>query len=392
LNDASAMIKYVADPATTSTADPLLRLKLMVVVLDGAAQHVNDELADKLKDARDRLLARFAAQASVVEQGALAAVQQAEVNLMAILGDVFAAEQAAKRAGVRAVARIVRPMLESLRDTIYAPAKKLRDLGQKEISSKGDASTATSIIKALLKALHGPNGQAVTDIFAVPPTDKDGHDQLEQDIARLDLMTSATPADAYLDNAYVGDLAALTEDWRNRNASPILLVRNIGYVLNAVLKGDLTQFVDLHQIRRQVDEAIRAMVPSRVSRSYDLKIKLRDIDDLVLFSDKTGEARKLGLPKPHPQGIPETLVLRATGIVDLLQPARSTFSAQGFLPGFGLQLLPIFDVVTLSFPPATFTAGQGQPFHLALKIEDVQLGEKVQFLKKIQSIMSARCF
>lgn len=131
------------------------------------------------------------------------------------------------------------------------------------------------------------------------------------------------------------------------------------------------------------------MVPARVSRSYDLKIKLRDIDDLVLFSDKSDSARNLGLPKPHPQGIPETLVLRATGVVDLLQPARSTFSAQGFLPGFALQLLPIFDVVTLSFPPTTFTAGQGQPFHLALKIEDVQLGEKVQFLKKIQSIMSA---
>jgi hypothetical protein len=389
LHDAAAMIKYVADPATTSTTDPLLRLKLMVVVLDGAARHANDDLADRLKDARDRLLARFAAQASMIERGALAAVKQAEASLMAILGDAFAAQQAAKRAAVRAVARIVRPILEVLRDTIYAPAKKLRDLGQSEINSKDDASAAASIIKRLLKTLRGPNGQAIADIFAVPPIDENGHDQLEQDIARFDRLTSATPADAYLDNTYVGDLSALTEDWRNRTASPILLLRNIGYVLTAVLKGDLAQFVDLHQIRRQVDEAIRAMVPSRVSRSYDLKIKLRDIDDLVLFSDKTDGARKLGLPKPHPQGIPETLVLRASGVVDLLQPAKSTFSAQGFLPGFGLQLLPVFDVVTLSFPPTTFTGGQGQPFHLALKIEDVQLGEKVQFLKKIQSIMSA---
>lgn len=389
LNDAASMIKFVADPATTSTADPLLRLKLMVAVLDGAARHANDDLTEKLKDAHDRLVARFAAQDSMIEQGALAAVRQAEANLMAILGDVFAAQQAAKRAAVRAVARIVRPILESLRDTIYAPAKTLRDVGQKEITPKDDASGATSIIQKLLKALRGPNGQPITDVFSVPPIDRDGHDQLEQDIARLDRLTSATPTDAYLDNAYVGDLTALTEDWKNRNASPILLLRNIGYVLSAVLKGDLAQFVDLHQIRRQVDEAIRTMVPSRVSRSYDLKIKLRDIDDLVLFSDKTDAARKFGLPRPHPQGIPDTLVLRATGVVDLLQPAKSTFSAQGFLPGFALQLLPVFDVVTMSFPPATFTGGQGQPFHLALKIEDVQLGEKVQFLKKIQSIMSA---
>lgn len=251
LNDAAAMIKFVADPAVTSTADPLLRLKLMVLVLEGAAKHASDDLTEKLAEARRRLVDRFKAQASMIENGALEEVRKAEARLMAILGDVFAAQQKAKIAAVRVVAKFVRPLIGSLRDTIYAPAKKLRDVGQQEITSKADASAAASIIKALLKALRDPNGQPITDIFKVPPIDDSGKDQITLDIERLDRMTVAAPADAYLDNGYVGDLAALTEDWKSRNASPILLLRNIGYVLNAVLKGDLAQFVDLHQIRRQ---------------------------------------------------------------------------------------------------------------------------------------------
>jgi hypothetical protein len=131
------------------------------------------------------------------------------------------------------------------------------------------------------------------------------------------------------------------------------------------------------------------MVPARVSRSFDLKIKVKDLGKLVLFEGKEANAKALGLPKQHPKGIPLTLVLRATGVVDLLEPKNSSFDAEGYLPGFALQLLPAFDVVTFSFPPTTFTAGLGKPFHVALKVEDVKLGDKVKFLQDIQSILPA---
>src|SRR5262249_31465494 len=155
-----------------------------------------------------------------------------------------------------------------------------------------------------------PNGEPLSDLFSVPPIvvspapAQKRTDQLDRDLELLDRLTAENPDP----NSYVGDLVTLAEDWQKGRASPLLLVRNIGYILSAVLKGDLAQFVDLQQIRRQVDQAIRTMVPARISRSYDLNLKLSNLGQLVMFEGKEG------LPRPHPKGLPGTLVLHAAGI------------------------------------------------------------------------------
>ncbi|WP_289295604.1 hypothetical protein [uncultured Reyranella sp.] len=173
------------------------------------------------------------------------------------------------------------------------------------------------------------------------------------------LRDSGTPLN------YDTNLAALTDKWAKRAAAPILMLGSVADVLAAITKGASAQLLNLQQIRRQVDATIRKMVPARISRCYDLKLKLPDEFKGTVFFGKTGKIE--GLPRPHPAGLPSTLVLRATGVVDLMEPERATAEARGYMPGFALNMLPGFDVATFMNPPSSFAAGPGKPKALQLR-------------------------
>ncbi len=256
-------------------------------------------------------------------------------QLRFLLGKALTTVADTRKAMIETIGRAAAPIFVALNDNVYQNVKKLRDAGKAALTTGQDQSKSAlqQIVAKLLKVLRGPNGQPLQDLFAVP--DGNGEDKLELDMKRVDRLAKFG-AEADINAAadiYVTDLMALADDWTKGTAAPLMLLSNLRAVLAAVLKGDLAQFVDLHLIRQQVDQAIRTMVPARVNRSFDLKIKVKDLGKLVLFEGKEPNASKLGLPKQHPKGIPLTLVLRATGVVDLLEPKNSSFDAEGYLPG-----------------------------------------------------------
>jgi hypothetical protein len=379
--------------------DPLDAMRVAIVALDGVKDRASDQLYMRIssslrtelekKDGAQELYA-FIFDPNERARGIVRIVDGADRQLRSLLGKAITTVPATRKAIIETIGRAAAPFFVALNHNIYQNVEKLRVAGQTALAPGADPnkSALQQIVAKLLKVLKGPNGQPLQSLFTVPDTD--GQDKLKRDIERVDRLANfpKTGTDADI-NTYVADLAALADDWTKGTAAPLVLLNNLRAVLAAVLKGDLAQFVDLHLIRQQVDQAIRTMVPARVNRSFDLKIKVKDLGKLVLFEGKESNAKALGLPKQHPKGIPLTLVLRATGVVDLLEPKNSTFDAEGYLPGFALQLLPSFDVVTFSFPPTTFTAGLGKPFHVSLKVEDVKLGDKVKFLQDIQSILPA---
>lgn len=381
--------------------DPLDAMRVAIVVLDGVKDRTSDELYKRISSSLTKELEKkegeqelyaFIFDPNERARGVVRIVDGVDRQLRSLLGKALTNVDGTRRAMIETIGRAAAPIFVALNDTVYKNVATLRRDGIEALTPGQDPSKSTlrQIVAKLLKVLRAPNGQPLQDLFAVPGAD--GKDKLESDIKRVaslaEFGAGTDVTDAAIDS-YVADLAALADDWTNGTAAPLVLLNNLRAVLAAVLKGDLAQFVDLNLIRQQVDQAIRTMVPARISRSFDLKIKVKDLGKLVLFEGKEANAKALGLPKQHPKGIPLTLVLRATGIVDLLEPKNSTFDAEGYLPGFALQLLPSFDVATFSFPPTTFTAGLGKPFHVSLKVEDVKLGEKVKFLQDIQSILPA---
>lgn len=369
LKAVKGMLEFAkVDPDQTAT-DVLNKL---TVVLNGAKKAQED----RFKTSRDALAEEFKGQVEALENGIFDAIMVVENRLMELFGQALAARDAATSAVIAAVGRVAAPVFTLIREQIYDRADDLRKKGKAALAQGDTASTIEKVLQILLRNLRGTDGQPLGELFAVRPIIDATKDGLNLDIELLKRLE--TPP--YNATSYVTDLTTFVEGWDQGKASPLILLRNLNRVLTAVLRGDLAQFVDLHQIRREIDAAIRTMVPARISRSFDMKLRLGNIPNLLRF-DKPS--------RPHPNGLPQTLVLRATGIVDVLQPKNSSFEARGFLPGFSLQLLPSFDVVTFSFPPTTFVGGSGRPFSISLKVDGVALGEKVQFLKQIESILPA---
>lgn len=302
-------------------------------------------------------------------------MREVEALPVGLLGDIAISGEAARKTLFRASSFLLVPLFGALQKYVYGPVgdveKKLRELSE----TKNDGSDRRAIFEWLGSIV--PRRRDLAQFMTGAQA------RLAEENAQL---ASLRKSETY-DSKYEDDLAALTGKWARREAAPILLLGGVTDVLAAILKGDLAQLVDLQEIRRQVDAAIRKMVPARISRSYDLKLKLPDEFKGMVFFGKTKKIE--GLPRAHPAGLPSTLVLRATGVVDLMEPQRSTAEARGYLPGFALNLLPGFDVATFMIPPSSFTAGPGKPMQLDLKVENVVLGEKVQFLKKLESILPA---
>lgn len=366
-------------------------IRLLILVLSGVNTSLDASLQDGLDRLRTQLLQEFGAQEKILKDGVLKAMREIDDRIEKLLRVVLDAQKAAKVALVAVTRQLTAPIFDAVYNLIYEPTHTLRDRGRKALDEASAGGGALkSLLQTFLSTLRGPSGGPLADVFSVPPVDNppSKFDRLDREVELLKGLGNSNGA--VDEGEYINSVVGFVESWERRTASPIILLQNLRQILTAVLRGDLAQFVDLHQIRREVDEAIRKMVPARIKRSFDLKLKIGNLGKLLMFEDKGDETIKsLGLPKPHPRGLPGTLVLRANGVVDLLRPENSSYAAEGFLPGFALRILPGFDVATFLFPPATFSGGLGRPFNVLLKVEQVKLGEKVKFLEDIQSILPA---
>jgi hypothetical protein len=369
LRAASLALRALPTTAPDSAAF-IASLQLVAGIIKGVAP--NDQMLQNIaQNQRDAVRAALKDGLSMLLAEAGAAISRT--------ADVLTGAEAALRAELTTFLRnVLRPGFQLL-GTFYGQMVSTRAIAQAALT-KDDGDRLLQRLKSFLRSA---DGQPLSAILVVGAANANNRDQLDQE---ADLITRLAGAEPLNDK----DLEALEQfarDWREGRAAPLVLARRLGDILRAVAKGEFSQFVDLNQIRREVDEAVRMMVPARISQSYDLKLKLMDLGRLLQFEGKTTNAKLVGLPEQHSRGLAGHLLVRARGSVDLIKPERSTFTAEAFMPAFALQLLPSFDVVTIGFAPAMLTAGPGQPFNVHIKVRGVELGNKVQFLKKLQNLM-----
>jgi hypothetical protein len=256
--------------------------------------------------------------------------------------------------------------------TIYDKAVEIRKKASEELDKSG-------AFKKIAKFLFRTS--ADSDLFAIPRdgqlNPKIGDDAIidEQKVLKS-LSERAGDLDTRLQNTF-----RLVSMWRGGQQIAIFrLYRKISDVLTAALRGDIAQFVDMRRIREEVERALRDLIPARIRRSYDMDIPLKDLAPLVFFDPV----------RTHELGKPKTLVVRVNGIIDLIEPKKSTVTAEGFLPAFKVALLGgVLDVATLLFAPSRFHAAQGESFNFSLKVEKVEFGPAVEFIQKLQQGLGA---
>jgi hypothetical protein len=386
-------IRKLRDAIPEPAATPADAHGAIVADLKRTSRSELEEFAKELDEARTRIAAlrqgdlatarpRLADLGAIIVgdgspgSGLAAILRRREAALLELVGKITSAADGVSTQLTRVFTGMTAPIFEQLKAKIYDPLLTFRSNNWKT-----SLSVDNDVLSILAKLLKGPDGRPLAGLFVVGDnTAKPGdipQDQLTRDVA--DLAVLSKPPAGLSTKEYVAKILAFTDAFEKQTASPVLLVRNLSLVLTAVLRGDISQFVDLKQVRREIDEAVRKMVPARISRSYDFNLGLGDVGELVSFDP----------PRAHPKGLPGKLVLRASGTVDLLNAKHSTFDAEGFVPGFKLKLLPAFDVATIHFPPCSFSSGSGKPFDFSMRVERVQLGAQVKFLEELQEILGA---
>lgn len=295
-------------------------------------------------------------------------------TILSIAGEIASAREGLSQAIASQIANVLTPLGGALNEAVYKPLIAIRDDVVKSMGGKGDDRGILAFFKSLLSKA---GGSKFDDIFYVGARDEKTGDDLNRDSALLASWGSVKDTDAFL-----ATLQTFAAAWSNGDASPLRLIKSIERLLTAVLRGDISQFIDMQALKREVDAEIRKMVPAKVSQSYDLKLRLENVGSLIAF-DKPQPP----LPMHDPAAAAKMLVLRMRGEIDLFDPTKTSLEATGYLPGFALNLLPGFDVAKIIFPPSTFVGGQGKTTSFTLKIGSVILGEKVSFLKDLQSIM-----
>jgi hypothetical protein len=149
-------------------------------------------------------------------------------------------------------------------------------------------------------------------------------------------------------------------------------IANIG---QTVLKGQIAQLIDVDAARREIEALIRDLVPHKATMAYSLDTALTPVGDFFMPDTDRGGGR---------------LTINTVAVIDLTaaNPTPQT-TVKGVLDPVNIHLFgDAFDVVLLKFKQANFGSEPGSNFNFSIDLEDIVLGEMVQFLQALQSYMT----
>lgn len=153
------------------------------------------------------------------------------------------------------------------------------------------------------------------------------------------------------------------------------LVQRLAKIDESVLRFVVIEALDLRQLRDEIEQLIRELIPSRVRLSYDLDMPMRPVPfgsyDLIV---------------PQ-QNAHLSLAMRSD--VDLLT-GDAHYRVNGNVGPFKLHLFGSFEAVILNFDGINFQAGSktGSDFNVLFK--RVEIGKNAEFLKQLEEYVSPK--
>jgi hypothetical protein len=182
-------------------------------------------------------------------------------------------------------------------------------------------------------------------------------------------------------------LAGVRSDWQ-KNGGPALaqVFTNVEAVANKLLHGKLTDFIDVGAFIATIENELLQFIPVQYDMKYDFNTHVGDLGDLFAI------IRDNDPPRTPDVGddVDKDLTLSAHLSVNLLDPSKRSFTIQGTLQPFKVELLPQLNAVTLKFAPATFTSTDGSKPKFDVKVSDVIIGPELQFLAALGDFLSPK--
>jgi hypothetical protein len=179
-------------------------------------------------------------------------------------------------------------------------------------------------------------------------------------------------ADANAPVVTPGGSPVLQDGVGGRNAILVILSQLDGAVsdlLRDLVRGEIASLIDFNAVRAEVEQRLRLLIPSRITRAYDLDTAVDPFANIFL-------------PDPGTR-----MTLRSRATIDLLNPGAPQVTSTGVLGPFKIHLLGDYmDIVTLSFDGARFGSDTGGK--LKTNITGFEPGAAVQFLQQLSSFFS----
>ena len=169
--------------------------------------------------------------------------------------------------------------------------------------------------------------------------------------------------------------------------------REIASLIESLFKGQLGSLVDFKALRDALEDQLLALLPTSFSQSYDWDTTIEDYPrkDSLFIIDRRPESaglrpKRTKLIEGKEATTDVDLKLSATVDVDLRKKTRLA-RAEGHLAPFKIRLLgSSYDLVTIGFTGAQFSASTDGGTTFDVRIGDVVIGKQLEFLQKLQEL------
>lgn len=170
-------------------------------------------------------------------------------------------------------------------------------------------------------------------------------------------------------------IVALFQGWSAGNAAPLVIIAQAGEMAKDLLRGDILAAIDFGAFRDQIEDAIAALIPTKVKFSYDFNSTVKSsTGDTAIFQPK--------------QGSEFGIMVRAS--LDLLNQ-KSEFAASAHMGPFDIYLIGgVADALRLKFGGAAFSISEGSKARFDVKYEDFQIGKDLEFAQSLQSFLTPK--
>ncbi|MBB4364347.1 hypothetical protein GGD65_005405 [Bradyrhizobium sp. CIR18] len=311
----------------------------------------SDKMFSTAKQAIDRVRGTF-------EQGLLE-----QLYSLTDLGTVLETEV------IAVASRLAAPMLNIL-DGVYGVVDDKR----KAIELKVNSVDALRILDKFFFNIH--------NVLYV--NESDTSDQISIDKAKIEELQVKAAAGTALT---ADDADAIITIVAPGTSSLVVLFNQIQSASETVLRLDLARFIDFAEIRKTVENEIKALVPANVSLSYNYSTafaphgSLQELFDLWNYADGMAKFREAA----GEVGENDNFVIKAEAHLNILTGDRSV-KVEGHFQPFQIKLFTkAFDVVTLFFDGASFKSLNGGKPDFKTHLVESKLGPEVEFLKQLEA-------
>ena len=196
-------------------------------------------------------------------------------------------------------------------------------------------------------------------------------------IFKTDVPDVLRPAVAALLDNLIGELTAFQANGKVEELPRLLqnFLRLRDQVIG-LLRNPADELPKLINLREVTEKFLQEFgIPKKITLSFDWKPPLKDPSWKIFETNAGGELTDF--------------VIKADAIVDLERPtAAPAFNITGRLTNFKLNLLPNPQFIILTFKLLEFKSQSGGPIAVNAKIDDIQFGEALSFVKELAEILN----